>query len=242
MKYEYLVFNLIIIAGPLLLSFDRRVNYVRKWSTAFASLMVPMFVFIGWDIAVTGRHWWFNENYTLSLSIAGLPVGEWLFFITVAFSCLFIWEVLAAYLPNRPMKQLRFLQPILYTALPAGLWMFLSGTEYTGLVLISTGLIGIADRLLKINLFLQSRTYLFLTILTGLMLVFNGYLTARPVVLYNSAYQLDFRIFTIPIEDFGYGFAYLLFCTMIYEKLKASPVWINTAVALKRQLKWSSNI
>ena len=49
------------------------------------------------------------------------------------------------------------------------------------------------------------------------MLIFNGYLTWRPVVLYSEAYQLNIRIFTIPIEDFGYGYALILLCTILYE-------------------------
>ena len=60
-------------------------------------------------------------------------------------------------------------------------------------------------------------------IVTGLILVFNGYLTARPIVLYGEAYQSGYRILTIPIEDFGYGFTLMLFNTLLYEKLKA--VW-----------------
>jgi lycopene cyclase domain-containing protein len=52
------------------------------------------------------------------------------------------------------------------------------------------------------------------------MLVFNGYLTWRPVVLYGEAYQLGLRIYTIPIEDFGYGYALILLCRILYEFLK----------------------
>lgn len=51
------------------------------------------------------------------------------------------------------------------------------------------------------------------------MLIFNGYLTARPVVMYDAAYQLDWRVGTIPIEDFIYGYALIVSVIVVYEKL-----------------------
>jgi hypothetical protein len=40
------------------------------------------------------------------------------------------------------------------------------------------------------------------------------------VVLYGEAYQLGWRVITIPVEDFGYGFSLIFLCTVIYEALK----------------------
>ena len=57
MKIEYLLFNLIIISGPLALSFDRRVRYVRNWGKAFLASFLTLIPFIIWDSLVTGRHW-----------------------------------------------------------------------------------------------------------------------------------------------------------------------------------------
>jgi len=76
------------------------------------------------------------------------------------------------------------------------------------------------DKLLKVDLLLRPRTYLYLAIVSALTLVFNGYLTARPIVLYDESYQLDYRILTIPIEDFGYAFTLMLLNAMLYEKLR----------------------
>jgi hypothetical protein len=46
------------------------------------------------------------------------------------------------------------------------------------------------------------------------------YLTARPLLIYAANYQLDFRIITIPIEDFGYGLTHIALCNILYEYLK----------------------
>ena len=219
MNFEYLLFNIVIISGPLSLSFDKKVHFVGKWKRVFKAILGPMLVFIIWDAMVTNKHWWFNERFVLNIRLLGLPVEEWLFFITVPFSSLFIWECLAAYLPNRKLLKFRFLRPVLLLSVLPGGMLFLSGKEYTGLVLVAMGLVAFLDVVLQTDLFFHLRTYQYLAILMGLMLLFNGYLTTRPVVLYNEVYQLGFRIFTIPIEDFVYGFSHLILCTIFYEKI-----------------------
>ena len=178
--------------------------------------MVP---YVIWDVLVTGSHWWFNEAYTLDFRVLGLPIGEWFFFITVPFGCLLVWETLPHPKLSTLMTRLRKpIRTVLYAALPIGIAVFSTGRQYTGLVICCFGLVGLADTLLRTDLFLQPKTYLYLSIVTGLILVFNGYLTARPVVLYGESYQSGYRILTIPVEDFGYGFTLMLFNALVYEK------------------------
>jgi lycopene cyclase domain-containing protein len=222
MNTEYLIFNLIVISGPLSLSFDRKVHFVDKWHNVFKSILISLAVFVTWDSIVTGRHWWFNDQYTVGVKILKLPIEEWLFFITIPYASLFIWEVFAAYFRNREFKRLQIVRSILYFGFPIGMILFFIGKEYTGLVLIFLGLVALLDWKLKTKIFIQLRTIQYVAISTLAMLIFNGFLTWWPVVLYNEAYQLGIRIFTIPIEDFGYGYALILLCTILYEKFKSA--------------------
>ncbi|MGB9591460.1 MAG: lycopene cyclase domain-containing protein [Candidatus Kryptoniota bacterium] len=50
-------------------------------------------------------------------------------------------------------------------------------------------------------------------------MICNGVLTAVPVVTYNSSDMLGFRFFTIPVEDFVYGFSLVTSTISIYEFL-----------------------
>ena len=222
MKFEYLLFNLIVIVGPVASQFNHQIKRISRWRLKLLANGIVMIPYIIWDVLVTDSHWWFNKAYTLDFRLLGLPVEEWLFFITVPFGCLLVWETLPDTNLSTQMKPLRHVRTVLYAALPIGIWVFSTGRQYTGLVLCCLGLVGLADALLRTNLLLRPKTYLYLAIVAGLILMFNGYLTARPIVLYSEAYQSGYRILTIPVEDFGYGFTLVLFNAMLYEVLKAA--------------------
>jgi lycopene cyclase domain-containing protein len=217
---EYILFNFLVLAGPIAFSFDGKLQFFRHWRRAGLSALAMMPAFILWDSLVTGRHWWFNPLYTAGTYIGVLPLGEWLFFLTVPFASVFVWEVLRHYRPQgwairNPMTPWW----LLFILVPAALFLLL-GKEYTALVILALSVIAILDLYRGGQILARPNSWWYAAILTGLMLIFNGYLTARPVVLYDPAYQLDMRIWTIPVEDFLYGFSLILGCTSIYEKYR----------------------
>lgn len=221
MKYEYLLLIIIIISGPLTLSFDRKVNFRQYWRFVFPAILFVAVPFLIWDAVVTGRHWWFSEQYTSGIRLLGLPLAEWLFFIVAPYACIFTWEVLRAYFGNRRYNEtfpIRLLLSLIFIL--SSPFIFYIGIEYTAIVFFTMGIALILDVLFKNAIFLQSRTYWLMLLSVFMMLIFNGYLTARPVVLYDPAYQLDWRIGTIPGEDFFYGFSLIFLNIIIYEKLK----------------------
>jgi lycopene cyclase domain-containing protein len=221
LKFEYLLLNFLILAGPLCMSFEKQVRFVRNWRHALPAIALVALPFLVWDALVTGRHWRFNPDYTLAARIAGLPLEECLFFFTVPFAALFMWETIKFYLPFKHSAGLQYAGYILLLGAVRGLVLVYHGKEYTGLVLIALACAALLDILLETKLFSQTRLLVFLAALFVVTCIFNGYLTARPVVLYEEQYQLGVRLGTIPIEDFGYGIALVLLTTSVYEKLKA---------------------
>lgn len=220
MKAEYLLFNCLILIGPLLLSFDKKVRYVRYWTASWISIGIIMIPFLVWDIAVTDIHWRFNEDFTLPFRFFGLPLGEILFFISVPFACLFIWQIIITSRPIQIVNNHLLLMIIAVTGLILCILFILLGKIYTSIVCFTLAFLIFFDKIIKTHLFSQKRTGLYCILLTGLIVLFNGYLTARPVVLYESRFFSNIRIGTIPIEDFGYGYTLILSCTILFEKLK----------------------
>jgi len=222
MSSEYLLFNIAVIIGPLALSFDRKVQFVRKWHLALVSVAAVSVPFLVWDMLVTDMHWQFNPAFTMGVSLLGLPAEEWLFFLTVPFACLFTWEVMSGKNQrNVSQKFASFARIITMILAPIGVLVILTGKVYTSFALIAFGLVGYFDWFLRTQIFSRQVIYKYIGIISMFILVFNGYLTARPVVLYNDLYITALRIFTIPVEDFFYGFALTLLTVILYERLKA---------------------
>ena len=91
--------------------------------------------------------------------------------------------------------------------------------KYSLLILICFAIsifIGIVYSL-KLN-FNKANKYTILISLVS-MLVFNTYLTALPIVMYNVNLTLNVKIFTFPIEDVGYLIVATIMLPLLFEKL-----------------------
>ena len=215
----YLAVNLCVIALPLLFSFDKRVAFWRKWPAAFTAIVTVGAIYLAWDSHATGAgHWAFNPAYVGDLRLAGLPVEEWLFFVTVPYACLFTYECLRVYLaPGR----VPFVRPVMATAAIAAIVLaFLSvGKGYaflafSGLFLVLVFYIIFMPRIAQEISFVAAMAIFFV-----LFAIVNSVLTGIPIVTYDPAAITGLRIGTIPIEDFVYNFIMLAGHLAIYRTL-----------------------
>jgi lycopene cyclase domain-containing protein len=93
MKIEYFIVLAASLAGPLVLSFSKKMDFWKYPARLIFSIIIPFIIFVIWDIIVTAAgHWSFNPNYTVGFKIFNLPVEEVLFFIVIPFCGLFTWE------------------------------------------------------------------------------------------------------------------------------------------------------
>jgi isorenieratene synthase len=225
MTAEYLVFNLVVISMPLLLAVWPPTDFRSQYLPAFIACFVVAIPYVVWDALVAGAHWDFNPAYVIGARLFGLPVEEILFFFTVPFSCVYTWIILIKGREAKSVPGLRLAYPLLFATLPVGGWALSLGKGYTGLMLISLGAAAALDLLLRTHLLLKPRFWALLAVVAGFTFVFNGYLTARPVVTYGEQYQLGLRVLTIPIEDFGYGTSLVYAVIVVFERIvgKDSP-------------------
>ena len=94
-RYYYLALDLLSIAFPLAASFEPRIAYWKKWRGLFTGIAVMAVVFLAWDAVFTANGvWGFSPRYTLGLDLFGLPIEEWLFFIAIPYSCVYLYEVM----------------------------------------------------------------------------------------------------------------------------------------------------
>lgn len=213
---RYLLIDLVIIAGPLLFSFWRPVRYYRRFPALLFAMATAGTLYLTWDHWVTVRgDWSFNPKYTLGLELFDLPLEEYLFFVVVPFSCIFIYEVLRA---KSRERRVRFTRGAAWAASAiffAGSAAFY-GQDYTRLVLASCGLFFLVAGLWGRRQLASSHYWLYILISYAPFLLFNHLLTAPPIVCYSPAAIWGPRVLSIPLEDFFYSFSMLSFYLMAY--------------------------
>ena len=92
--------------------------------------------------------------------------------------------------------------------------------EYTISAFASAVVVLFADRLSGIRLSGRKAFWIFLGVMYIFMLPVNGYLTSRPIVLYDSERNLGIRILSMPVEDFFFGFSVMTTTLLFWEFFK----------------------
>lgn len=219
----YILLNTGVLFFPFILSFDKKVHFYKNWKHLFPAIFLVGAVYVAWDIwASSAGHWGFNPEFVASLRLGHLPPGEFLFFITVPYACLFIYECVKAYFPNRKLPIPRWVFFIPVPPLTAAvIWGgILNGQGYTMAVCLAGILFFLAAGTIGFQLFRQSASLLYLLIALVPFGLANGILTSLPVVTYGGMEFSGIRIVTIPLEDFLYNITLLGFELLVYHRLK----------------------
>jgi lycopene cyclase domain-containing protein len=223
-QYTYLIILLVSLVGPLSLSFDKKVAFHKEWKYLFPAMLPAAIFYIIWDIYFTEKNVWsFNEAYILGPKFYGLPLEEVAFFFVVPYCCMFIYCCIKAYFPDikntaKAYFQLQLFSLVLLAAV-AFVWprMYSSYTFFLlGIAIVLVGHFRKRLRFFHTNYFVISYAVILIP-----FLIVNGFLTAIPVVLYNNAENLNFRIWTIPFEDAFYGMLLVLLNVLCFEYLRA---------------------
>lgn len=220
----YLFINIAVIAGPLALSFDKRVSFFRTWKALFIAILVMMIIYISWDmIFVRLGIWGFNQHYLTNIHLGNLPLEEVLFFITVPYACTFIYACIKHYFDLNMSNSVRNILIGVISALLL-LIMYLGRGQYYSFY---ASLCSLITLLVFIYLIDSSKFWInFLVSFIISMVPFffvNGLLTGTgiedQIVWYNSAHIFNLRMLTIPVEDGIYNFGMLLLTIGSYERL-----------------------
>lgn len=187
-------------------------------------------VFLFWDqwFAAMGV-WGFNSIYLTGYYVGEIPIEEIMFFLTVPYACVFIYECLRAYIKqNDTFEELHRWFTLLFFGISCSLLYWFNDRLYTSLTcLILSFMLG--THLIVIRRRYMSWFYFAFLISLIPMLIVNGILTAKPVVYYNEMEITGLRLMSIPIEDFLYNMTMFVMCIGLYE-------WFNR-LSLRRQLR-----
>jgi lycopene cyclase domain-containing protein len=217
----YLYLNLFTIFFPFVLSFDKRVVFYKTWPALFPAIFINAAVFIPWDIYFTQRGiWGFAPEYLVGINFFGLPLEEVLFFFTVPYACIFIYECLNVYLGESRLR--KYARP--FTLLLIAFLVVLAALNLSRVYTSATAVFLVVMLVLHFKFFgfgLLGKFYrAYLVHLIPFVLI-NGILTAIPIVWYNNTYNLGIRIYTIPVEDSWYSMLLLLLPITVFELFRS---------------------
>jgi lycopene cyclase domain-containing protein len=228
MEHLYLWLDIASISVPFLFSFHSKLKFYKRWKFFIPATLIMMAFFVPWDIIFTQNAFWgFNETYLSGITLAGLPLEEWLFFICIPYACMFTLYALQYLFPKFSFSTK--LTSIVYYSLQTLLivtllysydrWYTLIDFAYA---IVLLGLVFNYNKAL-LNKFFPT----FLILLIPFFIV-NGILTGswihEEVVWYNDAENLGIRIATVPIEDSVYALGMLLTVYALMEKFSWKPI------------------
>lgn len=210
--------NLGAISIPFLCSFYTRANFSKTWKALAPAIILPAVIFISWDVLFTKWGvWGFNPRYLSGLYFFGLPIEEWLFFITIPYACTFTYFAMGHLVSCNPLKPIHKIISGLLIIMLFSIALLNLSKAYTSTTFISLSILLLILLLMDVPL---ERFYLTFLIILIPFFIINGILTGsfipEEVVWYNNQENLDIRMFTIPVEDTFYGMLLLVMNTELY--------------------------
>lgn len=229
MRSTYLLIDICTILVPFIFSFHPGIKFYKQWRRFFPAMLITAAVFISWDAYFTSIGVWnFNPDYTLGMSLFGLPIEELLFFICVPYACVFTYYCLDKFYRLDWSNTGESITCIVISLILVAIAILYIDRMYTSVTFLTTATLCLLIKFVaRINWFGKAVS-VYIVLLVPFLIV-NGLLTGtgldEAVVRYNDSENLGLRILTIPVEDTVYGFELFLLNLFLYHSInkKTTP-------------------
>jgi lycopene cyclase domain-containing protein len=201
--YALILFFTVIIC--FIASFDKRIQFHQHFVAFIKAAILVAIPFIAWDIWFTAKGvWWFNTDYTLGITIIGLPLEEWLFFICIPFSCIFTYYCIDKFFNLDWLTGCNNMVVFVSVIVCSVIALLHHDKVYTLVTALATIISLIYLHFFaKVN-WIGKASFVYTILMLGFFPV-NGILTGTgidsPIVNYNPSDFMGIRMLTIPIED-----------------------------------------
>lgn len=219
--YTYLCINIGAVIVPLLFSFYPTIRFDKAWRSFFFAVVSAAIPFLIWDnIFTQWGVWGFNSSYITGLYLKHLPLEEVLFFFCIPYSCVFTYYCFQKLLRcSLPAQMVQNISIVLCSCLMVCGTLYLHHW-YTSVTFWALALMLIYTQFIAKRAWLGCFYCTFVVLLIPFFIV-NGILTGTgidsPIVWYNNAETIGFRLLTIPLEDVFYGMLLILLNITFFE-------------------------
>lgn len=219
-KEHYAILLGISILFPFALSFDKNVHFWKKWSALGKATVLVGTFYVVWDNIFTRQGvWGFNTKYHTGAKVGSLPWEEITFFIIIPYCCLFIYECLNFYMRDIRLRLESWMTGILTSLfLLVGIWyldhLYTSIAFFfaAGMTIFHFKYFSSIERIRFYRAWLICLIPFFL--INGSL---TGGFTSAPVVLYSSTEYIGVRLYTVPLDDAVYLYAYLMWLIILFN-------------------------
>jgi len=219
-KLSYLLLLLVYLVIPVILSFQKSVRFVFRLRYLLPATVFAGAIFVMWDIRFTQMGIWsFNPEYLTGIYILTIPVEEWLSFIIIPLSSVYIYEWLKIKFEDFEKPNIFILVSLILLSISAVLAYYYRSSMFSFftffLSAIYLGYIVFRNRFRKY----YTKFYLAWIISLVPFIIVSSILNSLPAVVYNSDHIIGVALFGVPVEKVGYLFLLLLINITIYEYL-----------------------
>ncbi len=224
MKYTYLLINILSFIIPFIFSFHPKIEFYKTWKAFFPSVFLAGFLFVVGDMLFTDLGvWGFNSDYLSGIQIANLPIEEILFFFCIPYACIFTYHCFDRFYKFGTASRIEK-----WITLPFILLLLAASIIYHDRLYTFSAGVGLAILLIYIRFIYNAnwlgKFYVIYLVLLIPFIIVNGLLTGtaleKPVVWYNNAENMGYRLMTIPFEDIFYGMSLILLNVLFFEFFK----------------------
>ena len=224
MQYTYFLVNFFTVIVCFIFSFHPKIKFNKHFSAFLKACVLVAIPFIIWDVIFTKYGmWWFNTDYTLGLTILGLPLEEMLFFICIPFACIFTYFCLDKFFKLNWANA--FNNTLIFVSVIVLILIALLHYEktYTFVTAIVATLTLVCLHFIANVEWIGKASFVYLVLMLGFFPV-NGILTGTglesPIVNYSPNEYLGLRMLTIPVEDAVYGYSHFLLVLYFFKRFQ----------------------
>lgn len=220
-NFAYLIINIIVFLAPLVGVLYKKVPGLKEFFINYLkTFSIVGVLFIIWDSLVTSRgDWSFSSIYTLGIKAGNIPVEEALFFFTIPFASLALYELINIVFKDKKLVLDRSVFAFLVVTFLI-ISLIFGSLIYTSNMLLFCAVLFLVPIYFKNTIFATKNFYTFMLIAFIPFIIVNWILTSLPIVTYNAAAITGIRIGTIPVEDFFYSLFMLSTYLVVYYIFK----------------------
>lgn len=216
----YLLLLLVYLAIPIGLSVRSKVRIALRLRFILPAILFGGAIFVMWDIRFTEMEIWkFNPEYITGIELLRIPIEEWLSFLLISMSSIYIYEWLKVRLSH-------FEKPNFFVALSlvifatSGILAYIYRQNMFSFFTFFLTAIYLGYTIFR-NRFKKSFTKFYISYFISLVpFALTGVtLNSFPVVTYNVSHIMGIALLGIPVEKLSYLYLLLLINITIYEYL-----------------------